>query len=355
MKIIHTADLHLDSPLTARLGQDKIRQRKRELLASFRRTVELASKEYASAVIIAGDLFDTEKVTRTTLESFISLINSTPNITYFYLFGNHEGSTLENSGLILPKNLKLFGKDWTYYRIDDVVIAGRVTTEENMFSTLSLDPTRRNVVILHGELADKSGEDGRIGKSELAAQPIDYVALGHYHSYTKTVLNERTVAVYPGVPEGRGFDETGEKGVVMLDISASGVKSELIPTAERKLYICEVDVSGARTAYEVEMAVENVTCTISSRDIVRTVLKGERELECRMPTDSINAHFAHKFYYFECRDNTRVRINAEDFALDKTLKGEFIRGVMQDESLSPEMKERVIALGVRALIGEEID
>ena len=355
MKIIHTADLHLDSPLTARLGQDKIRQRKRELLSSLRRTVELAVKEYASAVIIAGDLFDTEKVTRTTLEGFISLIKSTPDITYFYLFGNHEGATLLDSGLVLPQNLKLFDKEWTYYTLDDVVIAGRTETAPDMLCTLNLDEGKRNIVILHGELADKSDVGGRIGKGELASLPVDYVALGHYHSYTKTKISERAYAVYPGVPEGRGFDEIGEKGVVRVTVSASGTASEFVPTAERKLHIIEVDVSQTRTAYEIEMAVENATHTISARDIVRAVLNGERALECRMPVESINAHFARKFYYFECRDNTRVRINAEDFKLDKTLKGEFIRGVMEDEGLSDEMKERVIALGVRALIGEEID
>ncbi|MBO5945821.1 MAG: metallophosphoesterase [Clostridia bacterium] len=355
MTIIHTADLHLDSPLTTRLGQDKIRQRKRELLSSFRRTVELAVKEYASAVIIAGDLFDTEKVTRTTLESLISLIKSTPDITYFYLFGNHEGATLCDSGLILPNNLKIFDKDWTYYTLDDVVIAGRTETAPDMFRTLNLDGGKRNIVILHGELLDKSDEGGRIGKGELAALPIDYVALGHYHSYTKTKISERAYAVYPGVPEGRGFDELGEKGVVRVTVGVNGTECEFVPTAERKLHIIEADVSEARTAYEIELAVEAAVRTTSARDIVRVVLKGERALECRMPTESINTQFAHKFYYFECRDNTRVKINAEDFRLDKTLKGEFIRGVMEDERLSEEMKERVIALGVRALIGEEID
>ena len=62
MKIIHTSDLHLDSALTTRLDSKKVRERKSELILSFKRIVEKAAREKAEAFIIAGDLFDSEKV-----------------------------------------------------------------------------------------------------------------------------------------------------------------------------------------------------------------------------------------------------------------------------------------------------
>ena len=62
MKIIHTSDLHLDSPLTTRLASEKVKERKNELLLSFRKTVQAAKTSGADGFIIAGDLFDSERV-----------------------------------------------------------------------------------------------------------------------------------------------------------------------------------------------------------------------------------------------------------------------------------------------------
>ena len=62
MKILHTSDLHLDSPLTTRLDSKKVRERKNELLLSFKRLSELADREGSEAFIIAGDLFDSERI-----------------------------------------------------------------------------------------------------------------------------------------------------------------------------------------------------------------------------------------------------------------------------------------------------
>ena len=58
MRIIHTSDIHLDSPLTSRLSANKIRERRRELLSGFGRLVDEAKTQGTEAIIIAGDLFD---------------------------------------------------------------------------------------------------------------------------------------------------------------------------------------------------------------------------------------------------------------------------------------------------------
>ena len=62
MKIIHCADLHLDSKMTANLSKDQARERKREILRTFTRMVEYASKNDVRVILIAGDLFDTRSV-----------------------------------------------------------------------------------------------------------------------------------------------------------------------------------------------------------------------------------------------------------------------------------------------------
>ena len=62
MKILHCADIHLDSAMTANLDKDKARERRSELLASFKDMVGYAVKECIGVIIIAGDLFDTRNV-----------------------------------------------------------------------------------------------------------------------------------------------------------------------------------------------------------------------------------------------------------------------------------------------------
>ena len=62
MKILHCADIHLDSAMTANLDKDKARERRNELLASFKDMVGYAVKECIGVIIIAGDLFDTRNI-----------------------------------------------------------------------------------------------------------------------------------------------------------------------------------------------------------------------------------------------------------------------------------------------------
>ena len=355
MRILHTSDIHLDSPLTTHLSSDKVRERKRELVATFQHTVERALSLGAVGYIIAGDLFDTEKVTRSTIENLMAIIARVPQLTFYYLFGNHEKRMLIESGVDIPRNLKIFDDGWTCFRLDDVVIAGRCETSKDMFSTLSLDPGKRNIVVLHGELCDRSDEGGAIGVKEIEGLPIDYLALGHYHTYGATSIGPRCTAVYSGVPEGRGFDEVGEKGVVMLDVDKFGIRHEFIKTAKRTLRIVTADVSGLKRGVDVEEAVERAISGIERSDLVRLLLSGERELTTTLDTDAIYDRFKERFYYFEVKDATRVRISADDFKNDRSLKGEFIRSVIADESLSDQMKERVITTGLRALLGESID
>ena len=355
MKLIHTSDLHLDSPLTTRLSSDKIRERKRELIASFKASVERARALGASGYIIAGDLFDSERVSKRVLETVLATVKDAREITFYYLTGNHEGTMLLNSGLTLPDNLKLFGEDWTYFEEGDVVIAGRRETDGDMLKTLKLDSKKRNVVVLHGELADKCATGGKIGIRELESLPIDYLALGHYHTYSSTRIADRCTAVYSGTPEGRGFDEDGDKGVVLVTTDAYGITHEFIKSAYRTLRIISVDVSGLHGSYELEKAIENATRGASRADLLRIVLIGERELDERIDTESLLYTFRHSYYYFEIKDETKVRISADDFKSDKSLKGEFIRGVLLDPSLTDREREKIIETGLAALLGEAID
>ena len=352
MKIIHTSDLHVDSPLTAHLPADKVRERRAELFAALSSTVDEAMRLGVRTVIIAGDLFDSDKITKTARRRTLALIAAAKDISFFYLPGNHEEGALLAGEEELPRNLLVFGEEWTYFSSGDTVIVGRSSTAPDMFDTLSLERSKTNVVVLHGELRDRSDFGGVIGRRDAAGKGIDYLALGHYHSYSCERIDDRCVAVYPGTPEGRGFDETGAKGFVLVEDAIAGLSHRFIPRAKRLLHEIRADVSGASDLYTIEKRAESALEGIPSSDLVRLVLTGSRRVGSSPDTAALAARLADRYYFFEVKDETRLLISASDYEHDLSLKGEFIRMVMRDESISEKKKEDVISCGLAALLGE---
>jgi len=355
MKIVHTSDIHLASKLTARLPSSKVASRRRELTESFFRMCRDGMNMGASAMIIAGDMFDSEKTTKKDLDSALSIIRRAENMTFFYLPGNHEKNLLKESGETLPENLLIFKDDWTYFKLGNITIAGRCETAPDMFDTLSLDADDKNIVVLHGEVRERSKEGGVIGIRDAIDKNIDYLALGHYHTYSSAKIDRRGTYVYSGTPEGRGFDETGELGFSLVNVSENGVDHRFIPFAKRKLIIKDVDISGALRTHDIQDKISLALTDIGEENLIRVNFIGERELELRCDKEFLTNRFSEKFYYFEIKDSSKLLTRVEDYKYDKSLKGEFIRLCLEDNSLSDEEKEKIIHCGLSALAGEAFD
>ncbi len=353
MKILHTSDLHLGSPLNAHLSPDKVRERKAELLSSFERMAEDAVHERVRVFIIAGDLFDTEKITRALAERVLGIMARYPSLDFLYLSGNHEKTALADSGAAIPNNLKFFGDEWTYfnYEYEQVCIAGRSEISEGMFSSLNLNYDKSNIVVLHGALAQARSGGETIGMREAEGKSIDYMALGHYHSYSRTVLDDGCTAVYCGTPEGRGFDEAGAKGYVIIEADGKNVRHSFRQFAKRTLHIVNVGIENAESPIAVEDRISDAIRAIPHSDIVRIVLSGERLPELFIDPESLSARWRQSYYHFELRDESMIRIDPESYRYDRSLKGEFIRLVMSKEDMTDGEKDRIIRMGLAALVG----
>ena len=90
MKLIHCADLHLDSPMEANFSAEKAKERKAEILATFSKMVRLAAEGGVAAILIAGDLFDSDHITKRTERYVLDLMASYPELAFFYLAGNQD-------------------------------------------------------------------------------------------------------------------------------------------------------------------------------------------------------------------------------------------------------------------------
>ena len=364
MKIIHTADLHLDPAMTAHFDPDTARTRRDELLRTFERMVAFACDEGVSAILIAGDMFDSPETRELTRNTLLHCIRSDPSLAFFYLKGNHDDYLLKDlAGQDeRPVNLMLFGPEWSCYECGDVAIYGAELSEgtEGFYDGLQPDPDKINIVMLHGQISESpDGAEHAIELKKLRGKNIDYLALGHIHSFSEGRLDDRGVYCYPGCLEGRGFDECGPRGFVLLDIDEKNrsISREFIPFASRLIFSVTADVTGCRSSREMIMksaeALADAGCEPSS--MVRLILSGELDAECEKDLQYLSAAFSERYYFFEIADETRLKINLDDYLLDESLKGEFVRTVCGDDSLSDEDKAFIVRYGLKALAGEEAD
>ena len=353
MRFLHCSDLHIGSSLNSRLSPGKTRERREELLLSFRRLIDEAKKEGVDGVIIAGDLLDKENCEKRTVSSVFSAIRHAENIEFFYLQGNHERDAVLSAGLDLTKNLHILSKESPYFDFKDTRI---LTLTENGRGELyaPTSSVRSNILVLHGEIV--RGGDGiyKFDPALLEGAGCEYIALGHYHSHSVTTLKGGVSAVYSGTPEGRGFDECGEKGYVILDIEKGRVDFRFAPRAMRRLYDLKLDLSLIKSNLELETELESTLKTVHDSDLVRLTLTGEYDSALLKDTDALEYYLRDRFYYFELRDASRLKIDPLEYKDDKSLKGEFIRLVLGDASLTEGEKSDIIEFGLRALSGDTL-
>ena len=356
MKIIHTADLHLDSALKTNLSKEKAKMRKNEILHTFERMVDYAKNNEVSAILIAGDLFDTKNVTVKTKDIIKRCIEENPEIDFLYLKGNHDTDVFLYEEDV-PANLKLFGENWTSYEYGDVVITGaHLSGRNSLYDSLILDKGKINIVTLHGQEQKYVGKD----KTEMINIPllkekfIDYLALGHIHAYKEGKIDERGIWAYSGCLDGRGYDECGEKGFVLLSVENGEINHEFIPFQSRVIEEIRVDISDTENTSDVDRLVSEKLSFVAEENLIKVILEGKVSVECSYDLSYIEDKNKDKFFAFKIEnDEVGLKFNIDDYKHDATLKGEFIRTVMS-ETFSEEEKRAVIELGIKALSGEEL-
>ena len=234
-------------------------------------------------------------------------------------------------------------------------IYGITEADTAFYDALNPDPARKNILLLHGAVKEGgTPEAGTVVLSRLAERGIDYLALGHYHLHRITALDGRGVCAYSGTPEGRGMDEAGRCGVLLFDTDESPIRPRFIKTARRTIHRFPVEIGADASPAEIERRVRAALAAVPREDLVRVELSGRISPDAPRPnTERITEIFARGFFYLEVRDHTRLDIRPEQYADSLTLKGEFVRRVMSDESLSSEERDAILQAGLAALRGEE--
>lgn len=352
MKLIHCADLHLDSPMESNLPAEKARERRNEILFTFSELIRHADENDANAILIAGDLFDSKRTTKKTEQYVLNLIEQHPDLNFFYLAGNHDSGNRLSAGGDLPPNLYTFREGWTSYSLENVYITGSECPDPD---TLDLPEDCVNVVLLHGQQKEtNTAEQDVIPFKKYKGKHIDYLALGHLHGYREAALDDRGIACYSGCLEGRGFDECGQKGYVLLEIEHGRVNHTFVPFARRTLHEISCDLSECQSALETENRLTAAVQRIPSSDLVKVILTGECSPQLSLDVPQLTQLLTQRFYFAKLVNRTRLAICPRDYIHDVSLKGEFVRRVMASDLTEAE-KEEIIVCGFRALNGEELN
>ncbi|MBS9722132.1 DNA repair exonuclease [Tianweitania sp. BSSL-BM11] len=303
-RFVHTADIHLDSPLRslslrnpdlAALIGDATRQ---ALVA----IVDLCLHEQVDALIIAGDLYDGDQTSMKTARFLAGQMERLhqAGIAVYKIRGNHDALSKITAELILPPSLKVFNGRGETVEINrdglDIVLHGLSFTKPHAPESLLPKykrpaPDTVNIGIMHTSLAGAPGHDlyAPCSVADLHDWGFDYWALGHIHTRSHHA-GERTV-IMPGMPQGRDINEAGEKTVTLVTVNDDkSITVEERPTSIAQFERIPVDLSSATNWREAIEQIEQAVAVIRDQTradhlVGRLMLSGQTELSWTLRRD----------------------------------------------------------------------
>ncbi|MCR5826489.1 MAG: DNA repair exonuclease [Oscillospiraceae bacterium] len=360
IRFLHAADFHLDSPFAA-LDAPRAQQRRREVRRLPERLANYVNQNDIALVLLAGDLFDGATIYRDTLEALGDALGSM-RAQVFIAPGNHDYysarspyatmtwpenvhifRTREIERVVLPElGCAVYGAAFTAAAQDSSLLAGFAAAEDGL----------AHVMVLHGDLNAAEARYNPLTPEEIAASGLDYLALGHVHRFDGAKRFGRTLCAYAGCPEGRGFDETDERGVLVGTLEAGRAEVRFVPFARRRYRSLRVDVTDTTP----ERALEAALPETAASDLFRVVFTGETD-ERGVDIKSIRERFAPDCFSLELRDETRIREDVWARAQEDSLRGAFLRVLREAYETSDEAGrariERAVRFGLAALDGRD--
>lgn len=236
-RFVHTADLHLDSPIASLALRNEelatlVRGATRRTLE---RIVDLCISEQVDALLIAGDLYDGSQTSMATALFLVAQMRrlEAAGVRVFVIRGNHDAQSQITRELTFPANVHVFDGRGRTVRAGALANGREIHVHGVSFgqphAPASLLPSFKaplpdavNIGMLHTSLAGSSRHDNYApaGVADLAGHGFDYWALGHIHQ--RAVHCEQPMIVMPGIPQGRDINEAGAKSVTLITVDDDG-------------------------------------------------------------------------------------------------------------------------------------
>ncbi|MCC6697654.1 MAG: metallophosphoesterase [Candidatus Hydrogenedentes bacterium] len=374
IRIIHTSDIHLDACFAAGRFPSAFGNRGRQSLREVFQSILQRAKDWpADVVLIAGDLYEHERVTPDTVSFLKAALEAAAPVPVFIAAGQSDPALPASPYLTQtwPDNVRVFSEPrWRSHTLD----ASGLTVHGFGFnaSELALNPfgalriprdKRTHIAVGYGS------EIGSLAPGETPLAPFSigdatpeslvYLALGRSH--TMKVFRDRQSprAAYSGAPEGHGFGESGTRYFLEVEIEAGHVSIRPVP-ANKSLYLTHtIDCSEVTSPKQVIDAVRAQAPPGDVTRIARITLTGETQPEWTRQLATVRDALATDFEYLDLIDETRVAEDYGPLARDRTSMGSFVKRLgaeIADCADVPRrtMLERARETGVAAYRGREL-
>lgn len=364
IKILHTADLHIDAPFSVCTPSERAARRdeQRQVLQD---VCNICKQEKIHLLLIAGDLFDSDFVRADTPAFIAACFASIPDTHVFISPGNHD-PYYERSpyrAAKFPDNVHIFTEE-TLSHIDipslNVAVYGfgyqkRAVTGNPIDGLRVRDNTKINILVCHGDLDDASTEYFNIKSDDLEGSFLNYAALGHIHKTSDFMRLGKTTFAFCGTPLGRGFDECGEKGVIIGEIGVGSVALRHMPIAVRRYEISVINLDGCKSEDTALSKIKDACEDFDENTALRIVLSGNVQTEITLSEERVRTLLP-KPLYIEIKNETLYLPDMQELMRENSLRGEFCRKIkpmLESEDLT-ERKTAALALkyGLAALSGD---
>ena len=379
MKLIHTSDIHLDSCFAgAGMPPGFGAKRRHQLRETFAAVLRHAWTCGADAVLIAGDLFEQDRVSRDTLAFLRDQFERLAPLPILIAPGNRDPYTEDSPWFVeeWPVNVHIFNQpEWTAWKCPGVplTVHGFAFTGPDMpgdvFARLRVPRDGRvHVALAHG------AERSCLGPSDEPRAPFDlfavaqpglhYLALGHIHRMIAVRQDQGFQAWFSGPPEGHNFDEPGPMHLLEVEIIPPEPNASatvfVAPRQSSKLVhaSAEIDCSAlpdadALTAAILERLTQPETAVVARAVLTGTAAPALREELARL-SQSLEGHFeAVRIDDHTGPDDDFAAMGREDTAL-----GEFVRNLTEERDAAVDLARRAVLerareMGLAAFLGRE--
>lgn len=351
IKILHSADWHMDAPMGG-FSQEQRRQLRKEMLAVPGKIAAVCREEDCHLVLLSGDLFDSHSYTEEAVEAMKAAFAEMA-VPVFISPGNHDFYS-ENSPWFKeewPENVFLFKKQSiSAFRLPalNCRVYGAAFTGMDCPGLLEGFSAKGSeqyaLMVLHGDPTAPNSAYCPVTGAQVRASGLDYLALGHIHAPGRFGPGGGMCA-WPGCPMGHGYDEIGVKGVLIVELEQRA-ELRFVPLDTPRFY--DLEVPGGESPEE---AVAKALPEGGSADYYRITLTGDGP---KPDLTSMSRRFA-AYPNLKLRDKTSRKSDLWENAGEDSFEGIYFR-LLRDAMLSPAAADAELAakLSKQILKGQEV-
>lgn len=273
MKLLHSADWHLDSPFTGR-PEAQSWELRRALLEVPGKIAALCREEGCDMLLLSGDLFD-GGYSRAGLDAARAACEEAA-VPVLISPGNHDFCGM-NSPYIReswPGNVHIFRHPYlesvTFPELDCRVYGAGYDSMDcpGLLEGFRAEGKERYAIgLLHGDTTQLTSPYCPVTAAQVRESGLDYLALGHIHK-SGSFRAGNTLCAWPGCPMGRGYDEVGEKGALIVTLGEQA-KAEFRVLDTPRFFDLEADAGD-----DPKAALSALLPPGGSRDCIRVTLTG---------------------------------------------------------------------------------